>query len=96
MRLYAGDTPIITSNHTLESARYQAKQLFTELYHWCVANKSSINSEKNSFVLFHLKNKPFPRNCTCIQTEVIQIDRVESVQYLGNYIGMSTSIRFAY
>ena len=38
---------------------------------------------KNSFVLFHLKNKPFPRNFTCIQTEVMQINRVESVQYLG-------------
>ena len=39
--------------------------------------------QKTSFVLFHLKNKPIPRNFTCIQTEVMQINRVESVQYLG-------------
>ena len=80
---YADDTAIITSNPDLESARYQAKELFTKLYHWCVANKLSINSEKNSFVLFHSKNKPIPRNFTCIQTEVMQINRVESVQYIG-------------
>ena len=83
VRLYADDTAIITSSPNLESARYQAKELFTKLYHWCVANKLSINSEKNSFVLFYLKNKPIPRNFTCIQTEVLQINRVESVQYLG-------------
>ena len=83
VRVYADDTAIITSNPNLESALYQAKELFTKLYHWCVANKLSINSEKTSFVLFHLKNKPILRNFTCIQTEVMQINRVESVQYLG-------------
>ena len=83
VRLYADDTAIKTSKPNLESARYQAKELFTKLYNWCVANKLSISSEKNSFVLFHLKNKPIPRNFTCIQTEVMQINRVESVQYLG-------------
>ena len=71
VRLYADDTAIITRNPNLESARYQAKELFTKLYHWCVANKLSINSVKNSFVLFHLKNKPIPGNFTCIQTEVM-------------------------
>ena len=82
LRLYADDTAIITSNPNLESAHYQAKELFTKLYHWCVANKLSINSQKNSCVLFHLKNKPTPRNFTCINTEVMQINRIESVQYL--------------
>ena len=43
VRLYADDTAIITSNPNLESARYQAKESFTKLYHWCVANKLSIN-----------------------------------------------------
>ena len=83
MRLYADDTAIITSNPYLEAARYQAKEFFTQLYHWCVANKLSINSKKKSFVLFYLKNKPIPRNFTCIQSGVMQINRVESVQYLG-------------
>ena len=46
VRLYADDTAIITSNPNLESDRYQAKDLFTKLYHWCVANKLSINSEQ--------------------------------------------------
>ena len=83
MRLYADDTALIASNPNLDSAQSQAKELFTNLYHWCVANKLSINSDKTCFVLFHMKNKPIPRNFNCIQTEVMQINRVESVQYLG-------------
>ena len=83
VRLYADDTAIITSNPNLESARYRAKELFTKLYHWCVANKLSINSEKKQLCTIPLEKQPIPRNFTCIQTEVMQINRVESVQYLG-------------
>ena len=57
--------------------------MFTKLYHWCVANKLLINSDKTNSVLFHIKNKPVPKNFTCIQTDVMQITRVKSVQYLG-------------
>ena len=83
VRLYADDTAIITNNHDLNYAQEQAKELFTKLYHWCIANKLSINSDKANFVLFHMKNKPVPRNFTCITTEAMQINRVKSVQYLG-------------
>ena len=83
VRLYADDTAIITNNHDLNYAQEQAKELFTKLYHWCIANKLSINSDKTNFVLFHMKNKPVPRNFTCITTEAMQINRVKSVQYLG-------------
>ena len=82
-RLYADDTVIITNNHDLNYAQEQAKELFTKLYHWCIADKLSINSDKTDFVLFHMENKPVPRNLTCITTEAMQINRVESVQYLG-------------
>ena len=47
---------------------------------WCIANKLSINSDKTNFVLFHMKNKPVPRNFACITTEAMQINRVKSVQ----------------
>ena len=83
MRLYADDTAIITSNSKLDIAYRQAQEMFTKMYHWCVANKLSINSDKTNFVLFHMKNKPVPRNFTSIQTDVMQISRVKSVQYLG-------------
>ena len=83
VRLYADDTAIITSDSNLDIAQRQAREMFTKLYHWCVANKLSINSDKTNFVFFHMKNKPVPKNCTCIQTDVIQITRVQSVQYLG-------------
>ena len=83
VRLYADDTAIIISDSNLDIAQRQAREMFTKLYHWCVANKLSINSDKTNFVLFHMKNKPVPKNFTCIQTDVMQITRVNTVQYLG-------------
>ena len=82
-RLYADDTAIITSNSNLDIAQQQAREMFTKLYHWCVANKLSINNDKTNFVLFHMKNKPVPKHFECIQTDVMQINRVNSIQYLG-------------
>ena len=83
VRLYADDTAIITSNSNLDIAQQQAREMFTKLYHWCVANKLSINNDKTNFVLFHMKNKPVPKHFECIKTDVMQINRVNSIQYLG-------------
>ena len=82
-RLYADDTALITSYHNFNLVQDQAKELFMKLYHWCIANKLSINSDKTNLVLFHLKNKPVPRDFTGLQTQAMKIDRVQSVQYLG-------------
>ena len=83
VRLYADDTAIITSNSNLDIAQQQARERFTKLYHWCVANKLSINNDNTNFVLFHMKNIPVPKHFDCIQTDVMQINRVNSIQYLG-------------
>ena len=48
--------------------------MFTKLYHWCVANKLSINNDKTNFVLFHMKNKPVPKHFECIETDKMQIN----------------------
>ena len=45
--LYADAAAIITSNSNLDIAQRQACEIFTKLYHWCVANKLSINSGKH-------------------------------------------------
>ena len=82
-RLYADDTALITSNHNFNLVQDQGKELFMKLYHWCIANKLSINSDKTNLVLFHLKNKPVPRDFTGLQPQAMKIDRVQSVQYLG-------------
>ena len=57
--------------------------LYIKLYHWRVANKLSINNDKTSFVLFHMKNKPVPKHFEYIRTDVMQINRVNSIHYLG-------------
>ena len=82
-RLYADDTALITSNHSFNLVQDHGKELFMKLYHWCIANKLSINSDKTNLVLFHLKNKPVPRDFTGLQTQAMKINRVQSVQYLG-------------
>ena len=53
------------------SERFYVSIHITKLYHWCVANKLSINNDKTNFVLFHMKNKPVPKHFECIQTDVI-------------------------
>ena len=81
--LYADDPALITNNHTFNIVQDRGKELFMKLYHWCIANKLSINSDRTYLVLFHLKNKPVPRDFTGLQTQAMKIDRVQSVQYLG-------------
>ena len=81
VRLYADDTAIITSN--LDIAQKQVREMFTKLYHWHVAKKLSINNVKTNFVLFHMKNKPVLKHFECIQTDVMHIIRINSIQYLG-------------
>ena len=82
-RLYANDTALITSNHNFNIVQDQDKELFMKSYHWCFANKLSINSDQTNLVLFHVKNKPVPGDFTGLQTKAIKFDRVQSVQYLG-------------
>ena len=45
-RLYVDDTAIITSNSNLDITQQQAREMFTKLYHSCVANMLSINNDK--------------------------------------------------
>ena len=97
VRLYADDTAIITSNSNFDIAQRQAREMFTKLYHWCVANKLSINSDKTHFVLFHMKNKPVPKKFTSIQTDVMQITcNIWECHSMKTYTGMTMSIRFAH
>ena len=46
VRLYVDATAIITSNSNLDIAQQQAREMFTKLYHPCVANMLSINNDK--------------------------------------------------
>ena len=83
VRLFADDTSLLSYGLNLNDVIIQAKELFDKLYHWCVANKLSINSDKTNFVLFHMKNKPVPNDFDSIQTNHMMIRRVKIVNYLG-------------
>ena len=83
VRLFADDTSLLSSGRNLNDVIIQAKELFHKLYHWCVANKLSINSDKTNFVLFHMKNKPVPNDFDRIETNHMTIRRVKIVNYLG-------------
>ena len=62
VRLFADDTSLLSYGLSLNDVIIEAKELFDKLYHWCVANKLSINSNKTNFLLFHMKNKPVPND----------------------------------
>ena len=83
VRLFADDTSLLSYGLNLNDVIIQAKELFDKLYHWCVANKLSINSDKTNFVLFHMKNEPLPNDFDSIQTNHMTIRRVKIVNYLG-------------
>ena len=83
VRLFADDTSLLSYGLNLNNVIIEAKELFDKLYHWCVTNKLSINSNKTNFVLFHMKNKPVPNDFDSIQTNHMTIGRVKTVNYLG-------------
>ena len=77
VRFFADDTSLLSSGRNLNDVIIQAKELFHKLYHWCVANKLSINSDKTNFILFHMKNKPVPNDFDRIETNHMTIRRVK-------------------
>ena len=83
VRLFADDTSLLSNGLNLNDVIIEAKELFDKLYHWCVANKLSINSNKTNFVFFHMKNKPVPNDFDSIQTSHMTIGGVKTVNYLG-------------
>ena len=54
-----------------------------KLCRWCIENKLTISIDKTNFVLFHTTNKPFVKNLREIETEAMNIMRVDVVTYLG-------------
>ena len=79
---FADDTSLLSNGRNLHDVINQAKELFYKLHDWCLANKLSINSDKTNFVLFHMNNKPVPKNFGNIQTEHMTIRRAKTVNYL--------------
>ena len=57
------------------------RAMFTKLYHWYARNKSLKSIKKKFF--YKWKNMPAPPKIICIQTGIMWINRVISVQYLG-------------
>ena len=83
VKLFADDTSLLSSGPTLNGVIDHAKTLFHKLYHWCIANKLSINSDKTHFVLFQMKNKPVPNDFDRIRTDHMTTNRAKIVNYLG-------------
>ena len=83
VRLYADDTAIIISNSNLDIAQQQAREMFTKLYHWCVANKLSINNVKPTLYCSIWKTNRFLNISNGSKQMLCKINRVNSIQYLG-------------
>ena len=83
VRIYAGDTSILVSHDDITILRNQSKECFLQSYNWCLCNKLMINQDKTKCVLFHMTNKPVPRDFCALNVGAIDIERVKEVTYLG-------------
>ena len=80
IRLFADDTALFMSHFDLHILVETVTLRVNELCKWC---KMIINIDKTNFVLFHTINKPIPDDFKEIKTEYMDIQRVNTFQYLG-------------
>ena len=85
-RLFADDTGLFTYDKNLTTLINKSKEIYSCLFKWCLYNGLSVNYSKTSFILFHTRNKPVPRDFTDINVDGIKISRTEVIKYLGLYI----------
>ena len=83
IRLFADDTSLFVCSPDLDELKRNVKLAFEKLCSFFPCNKLTINNDKTHFVLFHMKNKPVPRDFSALHTDVMNIDRVEAMKYLG-------------
>ena len=86
LRLFADETALFSWHSNLTALTTEIKSKFTNLYNWCIANKLTINDDKTKFMLYHTINKPVPKKCVSIKTNVMDIERVDNFKYLGIYL----------
>ena len=81
-RLFADDTALILYEKYLNTLVSAVSRTVQKLCRWCIENKLTISIEKTNFVLFHTPNKPLVKNLREIETEAMNIKRVDVVTYL--------------
>ena len=70
VRCYVDGSETIANNHDLALTQEHTRELFTKLYHWCIANKLSINSDKTSLHC-SLWNKNILMHFICSTAEAV-------------------------
>ena len=81
--LFADDTALILYEKDLNTLVSAVSRTVQKLCRWCIENKLTISIEKTNFVLFHTPNKPLVKNLREIETEAMNIKRVDVITYLG-------------
>ena len=82
-RLFADDTALILYEKDLNTLISTVSSTVQKLCRWCIENKLTISIEKTNFVFFHTPNKPLVKNLREIETEAMNIKRVDVVTYIG-------------
>ena len=82
-RLFADDTALILYEKDLNTLVGAVSRTVQILCRWCIEYKLTTSVEKTNFVLFHTPNKPLVKNRRKIETEAMNIKRVDVVTYLG-------------
>ena len=82
-RLFADDTALILSDSNINSLSKQVNCEFAKIQQWLISNKLSLNYSKTKFLLISPSHKPIKPDKFYISLKGCNIERCQSIKYLG-------------
>ena len=82
-RLFADDTGLFIHGSNLTSIMESAQNVLNKLQDWFYCNKLTLSIPKCSYVIFRGVKRALPNNIPSLHLNNIEIERRESVKYIG-------------
>ena len=85
-RLVADDTALILPDSNISSLNERVNSEFAKIEQWLISNKLSLNLSKTKFLLISPSHKPIKPDKFHISIRGCNIERCQSIKYLGGQI----------
>ena len=72
IKLFAHGIFLLTNDKNITVVKEEKTSDLFGIWHWCVANKLSLDSEKTHFLLLNANNKTVTENFSCIWKILIE------------------------
>ena len=82
-RLFADDTALILSDSNTSSLNERVNSEFAKIEQWLISDKLSLNLSKTKFLLISPSHKPIKPDKFHISIRGCNIERCQSIKYLG-------------